>query len=362
MNVRIYDSFEALPERVRAAVSYPAQPDFFNSLDWFACLYRNAVDPGTRLRIYVAEDGDTPCGWLPCLVEQGDRLRSLTTYYSWAYSPLLSQARPVAVVDALIEAMAKDRPAWKIVRLDYLRSDQSETEQMLPALRSNGFIVEAQTRYDNWRLKVQGRSFEQYFAARSSQLRNTIKRKGKKLQQQHRARIDVHTSTGGALEQALQDYVAIYNKSWKQPEPHTAFTPELVRLCARLGILRLGVLYVDDRPAAAQLWIVTRTAYIYKLAYDDAFADLSVGSLLSEELFRRAIDQDRVDEIDYGVGSEGYKRDWMETNQSVLCAEGVNGRTLAGRAYLGGRSLYRVAKRLSARLRSSAPAGTEKAQ
>ena len=45
---------------------------------------------------------------------------------------------------------------------------------------------------------------------------------------------------------------------------------------------------VDDRPAAAQIWIVHNAqALIYKLAYDEQFGKLSIGSILTAALMQR---------------------------------------------------------------------------
>jgi hypothetical protein len=38
----------------------------------------------------------------------------------------------------------------------------------------------------------------------------------------------------------------------------------------------------------------------------------SPGTLLSAALFQHVIDDDKVTEIDFGTGSDGYKREWME--------------------------------------------------
>lgn len=54
------------------------------------------------------------------------------------------------------------------------------------------------------------------------------------------------------------------------------------------------------------------TAYIHKLAHIEAAKPLSAGTTLSAALFAHAIDDDQVDLIDFGTGTDAYKRDWME--------------------------------------------------
>ncbi|RDH44890.1 GNAT family N-acetyltransferase [Zooshikella ganghwensis] len=129
----------------------------------------------------------------------------------------------------------------------------------------------------------------------------------------------------------MAGFVTVYNQSWKKPEPYPDFMPSFIRLCADLGILRLGVLTIGQQPAAAQLWITFQsTSIIYKLAYDEKYKVYSVGSILSHFMFKHSIDEDKVTLIDYGIGSEAYKRDWMRSVQNVQGVEAFNLRTVRG--------------------------------
>ncbi|MBZ5496001.1 MAG: GNAT family N-acetyltransferase [Acidobacteriia bacterium] len=48
------------------------------------------------------------------------------------------------------------------------------------------------------------------------------------------------------------------------------------------GWLRPGLLHVDDKPDAAQLWLVQdRVASIHRVSYDERFAKLSVETVLT---------------------------------------------------------------------------------
>ena len=117
---------------------------------------------------------------------------------------------------------------------------------------------------------------------------------------------------GEALNQAIRDYQTIYTQSWKVEEPFAEFMPGLIRLAAKQGWLRLGVAYYDDTPVAAQLWIVAHgRASIFKLAYDEAYKKLSAGTILTDFLMKHVIDVDKVSEIDYLIGDDGYKKEWM---------------------------------------------------
>ena len=69
--------------------------------------------------------------------------------------------------------------------------------------------------------------------------------------------------------------------------------------------MRIGLAYIDGQPVAAQFWTVENgTALIHKLAHDERHLAFSPGTLLSAALFQHVIDIDKVDEIDFGTGSE----------------------------------------------------------
>jgi CelD/BcsL family acetyltransferase involved in cellulose biosynthesis len=82
---------------------------------------------------------------------------------------------------------------------------------------------------------------------------------------------------------------------------------------------------------AAQLWLVVAgKAHIVKLAYDRDYFKTSVGTVLSAALFRHVIDVDRVEEIDYLIGDDRYKQDWMSLRRERRGVIAFNPRTVSG--------------------------------
>ena len=144
-----------------------------------------------------------------------------------------------------------------------------------------------------------------------SRLKNTLKKKRRQLKKSLALEIRLFDGLGG-LDQAIADYELVYRSSWKSAEASPLFIAGLMRTCAQLGHLRLGIAYLEGKPAAAQLWIVYQdVASIYKLAYDERYANMSVGSVLTAYLMERVIDVDHVTEVDYMTGDDAYKQDWM---------------------------------------------------
>ncbi|MBI1181733.1 MAG: GNAT family N-acetyltransferase [Alphaproteobacteria bacterium] len=97
------------------------------------------------------------------------------------------------------------------------------------------------------------------------------------------------------------------------------------------GGLRLGCLFIEGDPAAAQFWIVHGgRATIYKLAHDPRYDDLSIGSALTLRMFREILDVDRPSRIDFGLGDETFKQDWTPLTEDRLGWLAFNPRTRRG--------------------------------
>jgi hypothetical protein len=344
-----------MPSPVLERSSYPVVREFLRSQQWFEVICQTSLPVGHVPRIYVYyHSSETPLVALFCCTQPGKRtLFSLTNFYSVDFGPIFlgdpGYAREgLAAIAAYIGA---EKPGWQTVELRFLNEEREESQTLVEVLQENGFAVNRFFQYENWYLRTEGRSFSELFSGRPSQLRNTIARKEKKAKKQHAVRVGVWESVSAGLDDAIASFVAIYNSSWKQPEPFSEFIPQLIRVAADLGVLRLGILYVDGTAAAGQLWLVSnRRAVIYKLAYDEAFRDLSAGSILSREMFQHAVQDDRVTEVDYGVGSEPYKRDWMERVRLIYGVEAFNRRTLAGTIRFLAWKLIRSARRLQSRV------------
>jgi Acetyltransferase (GNAT) domain len=334
MTICVYTALADVPGEVRGQLSYPAEPNFFLSFDWFELLFETSLKDAHSPRIYVflSAEGRVLCSLFCCVPVGSERsLLSLTNFYSVQYLPGLAQSGlDQTPLRSLIRHIASERPRWHTLRFSML-SEGGVTAQVVDALEGDGWQNQRYFQYENWYAPVSGETFESYFAQRPSQLRNTVIRKQKKLEKSSQIEIQIGRTESPDLARLVRDFTVVYGGSWKQPEPHPHFIPALASRCAELGILRLGVLYIDGQAAAAQLWITAgKRAVIYKLAYDEKFGQLGVGSILSRELFRVALDEDHVDEIDYGVGSEPYKKDWMTAVRQIRGLESHNLKTPKG--------------------------------
>src|SRR5262249_11000227 len=247
------------------------------------------------------------------------------------------------IVYSLVNALWEDRGLWDVINLRPLDNTSVVYEALVRAFRTEGMPVQTYFCFGNWYLDVAGRSYEEYFESRPSILRKKVPYKYRKLQRTYRVRLEICTGEDG-LEQALDDYEKIYNASWREGESHPEFIRGLVRTAAVNGWLRLGLLYLDDRAVAAQLWIVhAGIASMYKICYDEAFAQLSPGTLLMDHVMPHVIDVDKVHEVDFLSGDDAYKQNWMTHRRERWGILAFNPRRTKGLIqavrHIGGRSL-----------------------
>ena len=361
-SVRTFSSFDDLPAETQGLFERAGRGSFFSSLSWFRVFVSHALDAGDSVRIYDAPTlEESSCEGRAALATVHRRsdsglfrprkLSSLSSYYSSLFSPVCDELNCRSALRALAQAIAHDSPAWDEVELRPLDVNSTAFSALKEELESAGFIVQTFFCFGNWYLDVAGKTYAEYLQSLPSVLRNTLLRKKKKLEKSQRAKVEIVTG-GDNLEAAIQAYETVYSASWKKPEPYPKFVPELIRTCALAGTLRLGVIYVDGKPAAAQFWVSQHgAALIYKLAYDEAFADLSVGSILTAALMEHVIDVDRVREVDYLTGDDPYKRDWMSGRRERWGILAMNPRTVRGGAaivrHVGGRVVKRALRSLT---------------
>ena len=260
----------------------------FDRLEWYALLEHPLFAMAERLgdRVVVP------------LQRHPNGLSSLTNWFSFTW-------QPIGKSQELIRELARDlRSRTHRVTLSPLPDEDGTTEQLEQTFRDAGWFVLRDQCDENHVLPVAGRTFADYWAERPGKMRTTLKRKARKVD------VDILTHFD---ETAWAAYKAIYSESWKPEEERADILEAFAAAEGAAGRIRLGIARADGVPVAAQFWTVENgTAYIHKLAHIEAATALSAGTTLSAALFEYVIDTDGVELIDFGTGSDAYKRDWME--------------------------------------------------
>lgn len=304
--VERFESLDAVEGTAAGALDRAAQPRLFDRLAWFRLIEAHCPPAG---RLLALRSGKT---WLFLAVE-GRKGRPYGAWYSLRVGPIGDSDGLDAIAALLHKHMS---------RIDIHPTD--DPTPIAGALQRAGCVVRVSPAAASWQADTGGLSFEAYWKARPSKVRSTFARKSRTAG----LTIGIHRSFDRA---AWDAYEEVYRASWKPEEGSFAFLRALAEAEGAAGTLRLGIARKEGLPVAAQLWTVENgTAWIHKLAYREDAKSHSPGTILSEAMFRAAIDGDRVARIDYGTGDEPYKADWMDRREILWRVEAFSPRTVAG--------------------------------
>jgi O-antigen/teichoic acid export membrane protein len=321
---------------------------------WFDNLQHNvfADDPGVR---FVAVMRSSHCRVvLPVRTASRSHVRaiaSLSNFYTSLYAPALApDATREDVAEALAAAGTVSAPMHEM-RFGPMDPHSRAFALLESALKQRGWMSFRYFCFGNWYLEVDG-TWREYFARRPGEVQSTVNRMSRRFAKAGGSLAVVRNPADAeATEAAFRE---VYESSWKKPEPHPGFIPGLVRDLAISGSLRLGIARLGDRPVAAQIWSVRAgRAAIIKLAHRTDSTEFSPGTVLTAHMMESAIDIDGVKEVDYLIGDDPYKRNWMTRRRERWGLVAYNPRSVVGLALLVREALARAAKRGAAALRGT---------
>jgi hypothetical protein len=325
--------FRRLPSGLARAFNQSPPDSFFALSAWYDLMARYGVPQATEIRVYTAELPASAAALLAqtSTGDDGRNLVSLTNAHSLEHGIVHSPGADLETsLAAILSEILAERPRWDCLSLSELDPREPGYAVLVGALRRTGLLVECCFSSGTWYEETAGLGFPDYVSARPAELRNTWHRKRRKLERSNRlTRSFVDDAKG--LDQAVADYETIYAASWKPPELFPDFVPAVIRLAGKLGALRLGIYHLDGIPAAAQFWIVWNgRAVICKLAHDKRFDDLSLGTLLTMDMFERVLTDDRPHEISLGRGDDPYKKLWLPKRRERWGVTAANPQTWRG--------------------------------
>lgn len=336
--------------RVREAFAAYETMDLQFGQSWLSNMAAHALDDHDRSVIYIARlSPDNFIAFPMKLDSRNGHICSLSTFYTSNFSPVVCSATPEILFISLFLHLAK---VEKISTLTLFPMD--------PGSPLFGLIHQSLARagwkgihnffcFGNWTHEMDSTSYQSYLESRPSRLKNTITRRTRQFLNADRGQLRIVQSPD-ILNGAIEEFVAVYNSSWKVTEPYPDFIPQLLRLSAQQGWLRLGIATYDNKPVASQIWLVWKgTAYIFKLAYDENYAKLSPGTVLTAFMMEHVINKDVVSRIDYLSGDDDYKKDWMSVRKERHGIAAYNPWTLRGRAMLIGHTLKGLVKKFRIR-------------
>jgi Acetyltransferase (GNAT) domain len=336
----LFDDFESARAAALTSLDRENQPGLFDRMTWFESLWQYCPPGGAPLIARArAENCDA---WLFLARTGAQTAVSLSNWYTLSFRPVFSGNPSEETQKNQLIALARRLGlGLSTIKLTPVPENDGTTDLIVESFQKAGWIVNKSPRFGNWTTKIDTAvdtsidsvNFPQFWADRPGEVRSTYSRKLKKFG----VTTDVYTEFN---ETAWEEYERIYASSWKGNEGSPEFLTAMAKREGEAGTLRLGIARLDGEAIAAQLWTIENGhAIIHKLAYREDLSEMSAGTILSHDMFERAIDTDKVTLIDYGTGDDRYKQSWMQDRQQLFTITMFNSKRFAG---LIGAAKYRI--------------------
>jgi CelD/BcsL family acetyltransferase involved in cellulose biosynthesis len=297
----------------------------FGSPEWLTLWWRHFGEE-RPLRIYAVREGGRVAALVPTYLWRSRAPRTLR-FLGHGPSDVMGPAcapedRPAAAA-ALLKAAAEG--GWEVLLAERLASPEVLDDLGARELQREASPV----------LSINGLSWEDFLASKSSNFRQQARRRERKLAREHELRFRL-SEDPARLDADLAVLFRLHGERWGERgsgalgERRAAFHRDFARLALERGWLRLWLLELDGRPAAA--WYGLRFAgreLYYQAGRDPAYEREAVGFVLLAHTVREAMN-DGMREYDFLRGGEEYKDRF--TDDDTVVTTWAAGRGALGRA------------------------------
>jgi CelD/BcsL family acetyltransferase involved in cellulose biosynthesis len=299
----------------------------FATWEWAAAWWRHYGD-GRALRVVPVRgaDGGPPIALVPLYLHARRPLRVLRFVGNGPADELGPVCAPEAAGPALEAALASLGRGWDLLWADHLPADGA------PARLGRPLKVEASPS-----LELPEGGFEEYLAARSRNFREQVRRRERKLGRAHELSYRLVEDEAG-LPAAMETLFELHGARWEDDASSAfdatrrAFHVDFAARALRRGWLRLWLLELDGRPAAA--WYGFRyggAEWYYQSGRDPQHESDAVGFVLMAHTVRAASD-DGLRVYRLLRGGEAYKSRFATSDRpvaTVAISRGARGRPAA---------------------------------
>lgn len=291
------------------------------TLSWFRTLAAATLATREHAAVAVLMRDGAAAAALP-IVLTTNGARALTAPYTTRYAPAFPYKDDAEELGRQARTYASG-----VLRLDGIDPSAPSAAAFLRGLQNSGMALLQYEGFANWYEPVS--TFESYWSARPSRLRTTVRRK---FAAANKPGVEFLIFRDD-FARPLAIYDEIYGSSWKTPEPHPSFMPEMTNNLGAAGLVRMGVMFIAGRAVAAQIWLVSSgRGTIFKLAHREDAAEYSPGTLLTFWMAKTLIGDEGLQEIDFGRGDDLYKRDWLSHRRTRIGVVAADWRSCAGLA------------------------------
>ncbi len=294
----------------------------FLTPEWFAVWRRHYGGAATPLVGAVRSAAGEVEGIVP-LVLEGRTARFAGSGLGDRFGPAAPPEGEVEVAAALGRALREIRGSWSSLVLENVAAG-ADWWQALSRTSGCGShpIVARSIQLPG--IDLDGRSWDEYMATRSRNLRSQIGRRRRALERAH----DVQVRWTRKAEQVEPDMTLLFqlhHARWSAragassmtSQRALAFHSDFAKVAADRGWLRLAFLEVDGEPVAGWYgWRFSDRFAYYQAGFNPEWADRSVGFVLFAETIRAAAEEGATS-YDMLLGEEHFKQRFADHADSV---------------------------------------------
>ena len=198
----------------------------------------------------------------------------------------------------------------RLLDLRCLRPDSPTQMVMIPLAKKRGYQVICEPDGVSLETELTG-SWDDYLMQLKSKQRHEVRRKIRRLYEAGDVRFDVYEQAKD-ISKRLDLFFTLFKESREDKTEFMtsqmeSFFLNMVSAMVGCGVLKLGVMSLDNDPVAAVLYFdYNNSIYLYNNGYDIKFGSLSVGVLSKVMLIQHGIHQ-KKDKFDFLKGTETYK-------------------------------------------------------
>ncbi len=291
--------------------------------EWFELWLRHFLKD-TELFIIVLYQKNNVVGIAPLLRKQEKLKRLYMVKKIELIGNIVSPVRSFIIADfesrkrtehySALLSFFREYDDWDVLEFDALYDPMINFSELKKLITQAGINNDCYHCFNYYYLDEIPETGDQYLSSRSRKLRDNLRRYRKRLEDKGSISVEI-ISDPESSPRCLDLHYRIREKSWKNHDQNSAFHRDLFEFASRKGWLRCCILMLDKEPIASQIRFVhNRHAYFISTMYNLEYKKYSPGNLLLAETAKYLIDTDRVTEMNYLYGDEGYKKEWLEKN------------------------------------------------
>jgi hypothetical protein len=235
------------------------------------------------------------------------------------HNGLICEANHERVALELLRFLRDGFRRWDALEIHHLIAGSPSHQALERAAKELGLTSEAEAARRSPYLAL-GRDWKAYLRGRSGNLRSSLKRNEKALQQWGEPKVDF-LRTPEEVRRGFDSLLAIERQSWKEREGSSisarpweeAFYASYIAQAASRGAVELALMSLEGRPVAYYLGVIQNGRYfLLKLSYVEELKSCGPGKLLASYVLRSHTERGLA-EHDFLGEDDPWKMDWTDT-------------------------------------------------